>query len=66
MENTSESNSRIRANVSTTTKGVYTFEVTSEASDILTMETNLMSAIDSIHRVMESKGYKEAGKEITA
>ena len=66
MEKTQEFTTRVRANVSTTTKGVYTFEVTSEAPDIPTMESNLMSAIDSIHKVMESKGYKEAGKEINA
>lgn len=63
METTQGTQTRVRANVATTTKGVYTFEITSEAPDIATMEANLTSAIDSVHRVMEAKGYKEAGKE---
>lgn len=63
MEETKCTQTRVRANVATTTKGVYTFEVTSEAPDISTMEANLTGAIDSIHKVMESQGYKEAGKE---
>lgn len=56
---------RVRANVSTTTKGVYTFDITSEALDIPTMEKNLSEAIKSVQRVMAEKGYKEAGKELS-
>lgn len=63
MEKTEGTVTRIRANVATTTKGVYTFEVTSEAPDVGTMEQNLKTAIDSVHKVMSEQGYKEAGKD---
>lgn len=66
MEETTNSTTRVRANVSTTTKGVYTFDVTSEAQDTETLKKNLEDTIDIVHEVMEKKGYKEAGKEINA
>lgn len=64
--NETENAVRVRANVSTTTKGVYTFDVTSEAPDTETVRKNLSETIDIIHQVMAEKGYKEAGKEINA
>lgn len=63
MEQTNTNTStRVRMNVSLTSKGTYQFEITSESDNVETSKNLLSEAVDSLRAVMKEKGIEEAGK----
>lgn len=63
MEQTNTNiSTRVRMNVSLTSKGTYQFEITSESDNVETSKNLLSEAVDSLRAVMKEKGIEEAGK----